>query len=112
LYSPKRRLDLGQPWFEASLLGHEFPQEARQVELLVFDVQAELEVLRVDPADTHIGDVAHRAHSQGNVESRFTLGTMRAFQVSEPLHPPGPVIVFRIETFCVGPPEYFNHRGS
>ncbi len=105
----ERRLDAGHRASRPVCSETSSRRKLGRLSFLCWTVQAELEVLRVNPADTDIGDVPHRAHRQGNIESGFALGTVRAFQLSEPLHPPGPVVVFRIETFCVGPPEYLNH---
>ena len=43
--------------------------EMSQVVLLVIDVQAEIEMLRIDASDVKVGDVAHRADTECNIES-------------------------------------------
>ena len=75
----------------------------------MFDVEAEFEVLWIDPADADIRDVAHCAHGERKVESSFFLLSVGAFQLCYPLGPARTVVVFRIQTFAVRLQEDLDH---
>src|SRR4051812_42184015 len=79
-----------------------------QVVLLMVDVQAEVEMLRIDASDVKVGDVAHRAYSECYIKSCRIAA--RAPQRLHTIIPARRVVVFGLEPVLRGVMKLLDHH--